>query len=424
MVSAILAGAVLGTADRLLASSVWTEASPPTPNVLKAIRFINRVEAWGVGEVGAVVRYEDGSWRNSPSGSDQDLHDITLVGENEAWAVGVNGTILHYAGAAQSGLDAVWVPVAESGTLTLLPLHAVEFINRDNGWAVGGDAARGGIALHYNGTAWVSATRTQDALYDVSILASDDVWFCGDSGRLMYFDGSNFSSKPGPPMPGLAWRAMDFPFLSIGWVVGDGGKIAKFGSVDACTGAGGSPRWSLHCQGSGLTTESLRDISIVAEDGRGYAVGTGGVRIYYDGTRFDLEAVGGESFNGVEMANVLEGAAVGGETRARIVHLRARTYEGNLDNVRVYPNPFNPPKDVRITFDRLPADVERIEIFSLLGDRVVDLSNGITYEPVTGVAGWTGRAPSGKVVATGSYLFRIRSRSRSEKTGVFLVVKR
>ena len=422
----ILAASVVALAARPEASSIWTEVSPPTPNVLNAIRFITRVKAWGVGDVGAVVHFQNGTWSNAPSGSDQNLSDITIVGDNNAWAVGVNGTILHYSGSAPSGVDATWTPVAESGVLTLLPLHAVAFVNQDNGWVVGGDSARGGIVLHYNGTSWVSATRTQDALYDLTILASDDVWFCGDNGRLMYFDGSEFTNRPGPPMGGLAWRAMDFPFLSVGWVVGEGGKIGKFSSVDPCTGTGGAPKWHLHCQGSSLTTETLLDVSIVPVESmsRGYAVGTGGVRIYHDGGSFSLEAAGGEALRAVEMANELEGAAVGGEAVSRIVHLRARTAEGNLDKVRVFPNPFDPLRDNRLTFDRLPADVSSIEIFTLLGDRVCDLSAGIDYEPVTGIAGWTGHAPSGKPVVTGSYFFRIRSRSGSEKTGVFVVVKK
>ena len=190
---ALLIGiAWLGLPAVTAAEGVWSEIAPPTPNVLHSIEYINRVEAWGVGDDGTVVRYQDGFWRNSPSGSDEDLLDITMVGDEEAWAVGVNGTILHYS-------NRMWTPVPESKTLTLLPLHAVTFVNQDNGWAVGGRAApAAGIVLHYNGSTWVSATMTQDPLYDLVAVASDDVWFCGGDRRLMYFDGSEFSLKPSP----------------------------------------------------------------------------------------------------------------------------------------------------------------------------------------------------------------------------------
>jgi len=311
--------------------------------------------------------------------------------------------------------------------LTLLPLNAVTFVNPSNGWAVGGDPVRGGLILKYDGISWKSATITVSSmqaalisgttLHDLFAIASDNVWFCGDNRRLIHFDGTSFSNETSPVADGLAWRAIDFPFRSVGWVVGDNGAIAQFSTAT-------SPPWSEHSQ-SGLTLATLYDLSILPDDGRGYVVGTNGVRLHYNGASFELEITGGNDLRSVDMENELEGAAVGGSTSSgRILQLRAVTAESDVNRVRIYPNPFDPGKGRPLFFDQLPDDVSKFEIYTLLGERIAKWPGDITYDSVTGVATWPGRISGGRPAATGSYLYRIKTRSGKKRSGVFLVNRR
>lgn len=316
-----------------------------------------------------------------------------------------------------------WQPDPQSQLLTLLPLHAVTFVNPQNGFAVGGDPAQGGIVLKYDGSSWVSATTTSDPLYDLFAIASDNVWFCGANRRLMHFktlvDGTSvFTKEPSPVADGLDWRAIDFPSRSVGWVVGDNGQIGRYSTA----GAGG---WSLHLQGGALTSATLYALSILADDGRGYVVGTGGVRLHYNGTAFEFEATGGNDLHAVDLVNELEGAAVGGNgSSARILQLRAVTAESNVSRLRIYPNPYDPARGRPLTFDRLPNNVETFEIFTLLGQRVASFSSGIGYDPVTGVATWSGQVAGSRPAASGSYLYRMKTASGETVQGIFLVTRR
>jgi len=91
--------------------------------------------------------------------------------------------------------------------------------------------------------------------------------------------------------------------------------------------------------------------------------------------------------------------------------------------VRVFPNPFDPNGGESFKLDRLPADVTRIELYTVRGERIASLGDGIGYNPVTGQAEWTGRVRGAKPAATGSYVYRIETASGKRGRGIVLVVK-
>lgn len=570
-----------------VASSIWTELTPPSQEVLHAIRFYNRTDGFAVGNAGTIIRYAKGSWQNYPSGSDQNLYDVALINSGEAWAVGETGTILSLRPRAVTvtqtlpvpfplagsicllSCDQMWIPQAyvdfavpsyssyvaghisvvlspasiqcsqvvvagtscsttpkgcpavgtntetvtvtpstgpastdcglvydspgasttthaptyawiawaqysdpsltftageppdgiagpldirvgvsdafagttvtlgyqylpapgwrpdpQSQALTLLPLHAVSFLNPSNGWACGGDSLRGGIVLHYDGASWVSATTTKDALYGLALVGSDDIWFCGANRRIMHFDGSQFSRVD--PQVGLDysndlmdnhdWHAVAFPFKSIGWVVGDNGAILRYSANDRT--------FRMDAQSSALFSGTLYAASLLPDTGRGYIVGEGGVRLHYNGGAFEYEAAGGEDLNGIALLNELEGTAVGGVTHGRIVAERAVTTETTTADMRVFPNPLDPGKGDILTIDKLPSDVTSLAIYTLRGELVDDLAHTITYQPVTGIARWNGQIHGGRPAASGTYLIRVETRRGSHGKGVFLVVRK
>lgn len=306
-----------------------------------------------------------------------------------------------------------WRRDDQGSALTLLPLHAVSFLTPDIGWAVGGSAAQGGIALRYNGTGWISATTTIEGLYDVEAVADDLVWACGGDRRILKFDGTRFTDPACvPASDGLAMRTLAFPFRSIGYVAGDGGVIWRYSSSTDCFTPVASP-----------VTSTIRALSLVTGSGVGYAVGDGGQRLHFNGAAFENEVAGGGDLRAMHMLNELEGVTVGGTGGPRILSLRLNTAETDLAHVRVFPNPFDPNRRETFKLDRLPADVSKLEIFTVRGERIAELGDGVLYNPVTGQAEWTGRIRGGKPAATGAYVWRVETASGKRGHGVALVAK-
>jgi hypothetical protein len=100
------------------------------------------------------------------------------------------------------------------------------------------------------------------------------------------------------------------------------------------------------------------------------------------------------------------------------------TPESGLAHLRLFPNPVDPGKGESVTFDRLPADVDRLDVYTIRGERVAAFGEGVEYSPVTGVAVWYGRIGSGKPAATGSYPYRVHTKSGKTARGLILVVKK
>jgi len=315
------------------------------------------------------------------------------------------------AGTGLAGYNGDFMPTP----ITTIPLYSVAFLNAANGWVVGGAPARGGIVLHYNGSSWISATTTIDPLYGLAAISSDSIWFCGGNRRLMRFDGKGFRLETSPISDQGAWRTLSFPLWSQGWVAGDGGKIASLRYDYTANG------WTSQLQALSPTSQNLYSMAILPEVGLGYAVGAGGVRLLFRNGAFTVDQSGGEDLFEVDVINELEGFAVGGTTVARILSSRAATGETGLKRVRVFPNPYDPGKGGRLTFDRLPGDVANLEIYTLLGESVAQKDHGIQYDSVTGIASWGGTGPGNRTV---TYYYRVHTKSGHNATGIFLVLRK
>lgn len=396
-------------APRAGAHGVWTDVPSPAPrSLLHAVEFASRVEAWAVGDTGTILHLKRGTWVNYTSGTDQALLGLAVLSATDAWAVGLNGTLMRFDGA-------VWTPHADSGKATLLPLRTVAFLNPDNGWAVGGRApgvAPGeGVVLRYDGARWTSATRTADPLYDLALMASDNIRFCGGNRRIMKFDGNAFTLEPGPVADGRAWRALAFPFASRGWAFGEGGTIARFAAGTWV--AAPSP-----------VTEDLLGAAVLASPDMGYVVGANGTRLHLRDGVFEHEASGGETLAAVALANEQDGVAVGGTTLPRLLQFRALTERTDLNAVRTYPNPYDPGTGRPFTLDRLPADVTALRLLTLNGEVIAELAGGVAYLAASGVATWDGRLAGGGLAASGAYVYELVSAAGGRRRGVFLVARR
>jgi len=419
--------AVLVAGSSALAEGIWSEAPVPPVTQMNSTAFFGRANAWAVGNLGNILRYQNGTWAIFPSGTDKNLYGVFAQGERNAWAVGAEGTIMHWDGDR-------WALHPSSGSATTKDLFAVAFINENNGWAAGGGTA-GGVILHYDGTSWSAVQSLTSTVTGIAAVTSDYIWFCGFNRTLTLFNGTAF--VPGPDLvgDGKAWNAVAFPYSRLGWVVGDDGKVARFspGKYPSVQGM----CWGTYYvdsngvatttgQGYAATAAQLKGLCVLADPEWGYLVGSGGLRMRLgeDG-RFLQEVIGGVDLADIDLPNHEEGAAVGGSalTGPRAVLLRVRTTAAAFSGMRVFPNPFEPVKGGYLTIDRLPGNVSSIEIFTVEGDKIASIGKGIDYRPDFGVATWNGKI-GGNLAASGAYVARISAPGLKTKTAAFLVVKR
>ena len=84
----------------------------------------------------------------------------------------------------------------------------------------------------------------------------------------------------------------------------------------------------------------------------------------------------------------------------------------SVEGVRSWPNPVNPTTGQPVIFQSLPADPSMtIEIYTLDMKKVKTLynGNGINAAAFGNSAEWNGKNESGQYVASGVYLYIVRS---------------
>lgn len=95
-----------------------------------------------------------------------------------------------------------------------------------------------------------------------------------------------------------------------------------------------------------------------------------------------------------------------------------------LDNVRTWPNPFNSITDPEIVFHNLPSDMGMtIEIYNLNAEklRTLKVGDGIEFAANQNIARWNGRNTRGQLVASGTYVYMVRT-SIGTKVGKMTIV--
>jgi len=84
----------------------------------------------------------------------------------------------------------------------------------------------------------------------------------------------------------------------------------------------------------------------------------------------------------------------------------------DLDRVRSWPNPFRPDQDGEIVIHNLPSDAGMvIEVYNTAAQllRTLRVGEEISVTPQENVARWDGRSESGGTVASGTYVYVVKS---------------
>lgn len=181
-------------------------------------------EAIAVGANGIVLaRGEAGNWTQKASPTNANLHGVAVAGSSLVVAVGDSGTIVER-------VEGEWLSMASP---TQKNLRGVWLNEEGYGWAVGWHVV---IARTPNG--WV---RLDDVpplnLYGLDSLGDGTFIAVGDQGRILHWDGVNYSVEQGPTVATLrgVWAAsseLAFAVSEAGeCLIGEGASWTEMGGI-------------------------------------------------------------------------------------------------------------------------------------------------------------------------------------------------
>jgi photosystem II stability/assembly factor-like uncharacterized protein len=274
----------------------WVQVVSPTTLDLASISLVAPGEGWAVGGSGIMLHLHDGTWSEVPRVTTNPLHMVQMLTADEGWAAG-SDVILHYH-------DGTWT-IEE--TPHPISIDALTMVSASEGWAVGGH-----VTLHYLNGRWdvvdpLPTADGSDAHYmALAAVASNNVWAVGFDGQIAHYDGASWRNVPSGTsdrLYALSVRAPD----DI-WAVG--GRFFRFqGStatllhwdgqqwstiqrpeVELRTGVDGNwavgyGPWALHIASATLVGRDWlgQDVTGVADagDGTAWAIGRGGALYHY-----------------------------------------------------------------------------------------------------------------------------------------------
>ena len=112
-----------------------------------SIHFSDRRTGWAVGDSGLIVRYnyDNDSWENVESPTNETLGAVFTIDKDNAWCIGtIRGSLFKWDGKQ-------WSVIPSNTTKFLTSLY---FTDKDHGWAAGED----GIIIKYKNGAWSKDT--------------------------------------------------------------------------------------------------------------------------------------------------------------------------------------------------------------------------------------------------------------------------
>ncbi len=180
----------------------------------QAIDMITADEGWLVGNNGQLLHFRDGAWhhRTLDLPADQldglNLLDVEMVTPSEGWAVGRRGLVAHYRAKRWRVIEP---PAALRDDLWSLDVDSNGVL-----WVV----SLGGFVGRFDGRSWHLERPTEEALFAIKMMASDDGWAVGEAGTILRFEGDRWRHWPSPTRSALFDISMLEP--TSGWIVGLG----------------------------------------------------------------------------------------------------------------------------------------------------------------------------------------------------------
>lgn len=188
-------GTVIATKD---GGNHWRRQNTGVVSTLYNVQFINPEDGWAVGEDETIIATEDGghTWKVEWSGLKQDvryasaiytesLYSVYFINKKDGWAVGGGGLIMH-----TSNGGTTWVTQRKPRIGGVEYLHSVRFINTQKGWAVGGQGFGGLVVVTYDGgMKWTKDRQMENmagASHEIFFDGRSDGWITSASGDLVF----------------------------------------------------------------------------------------------------------------------------------------------------------------------------------------------------------------------------------------------
>ena len=195
-------------------SDDWTPE--PLPPDAPLLNWIHGAEGsvWTVGNAGAALRLEGGTWIADNTPVDVPLWGVWVLSATEAWAVGGDafdsmgtGVLVHYANGAWQEVE---LPALDRPAPAIFKVWGTSPANMV---AVGDN----GVILHYDGATWVQVpSGTTEDLISMWGTGPDDILAVGgrSNGVVARFDGSAWTST-----------TLTIPALNGVWMDADGDAL-------------------------------------------------------------------------------------------------------------------------------------------------------------------------------------------------------
>jgi photosystem II stability/assembly factor-like uncharacterized protein len=216
-------GFVLHTTD---GGVTWSHQDIPTPEHLNAVKFIDPLHGWALGN--DVLLTEDGgaTW-NEVDAELGGVLGVDFVDLNRGWAASNGGVISRTVDGGRT-----WI---STPTPTISTLKDVDFVDANNGWVVGVD---GSIFHSTNGgRTWTDVPSPANYLDGVAFVSPQEGWVAGGDTVLHTTDaGASWQQQP---TPGAWVYSISFADPLHGWIAGenvlataDGGQTWEFQDID------------------------------------------------------------------------------------------------------------------------------------------------------------------------------------------------
>jgi hypothetical protein len=301
------------TATASAQTSNINSVASPTSAKLNSVCIVNNgtevandlqmLNAWAVGDGGAIAMWDGSSWTTVTSPTSMNLYSVVFSSPTNGWAVGGDdntGIILYYNGtwmewktisfnSDANGTDSI------NGTLYDITISS----DGMTGWAVGAN----GIVLGWDGCTWYGFPDVSTStLYSVGMLhGSMDAWVVGEAGTILHWDG-------------VTWTTMTsntvHPLYTIGVLNGSfalaGGGSGSEGIVLMMNQSGWSPITSFRFGGGSreLTTSLNATVNSITLSNAtsGWACGDTGLTMYWTGSEWACDFYPASSnLNGISM---------------------------------------------------------------------------------------------------------------------------
>src|SRR5712691_8388763 len=184
------AGVILRTAD---GGITWSEQVSGTTEPLNAVRFLDPLTGWAVGNVMLYTTDGGGSWHQGNSFPATN-YGVDFIDAQSGWAVGIGGVVYTTTDGGHNWSGKV-TPTSDN-------LKDVDFVDASSGWAVGGNGAI--IRTTNGGATWtVQSSGTTAFLDGVSFVSATEGWAAG--GNVFLYTTNGGSKWTQQSVPAGTW---------------------------------------------------------------------------------------------------------------------------------------------------------------------------------------------------------------------------